>query len=314
MILTVTLNPALDRIMFIPALVHGVANRIYRRENCIGGKGAHVSVNLADLGVASTATGIAMGPNGRIFMDALLAAGVNCDFYTPKGGDTRTNYIIVEDNGTCTQVCEKGPALSAEILDAYLSFYSQRVKHAEYVVIAGDASNYTGSKGSSFQKELLDIGRGAGANVILDANGMSLREGVRCEPFMIKPNMQELNQLTDLPVDTDADVICAIRSLDKWNIPIVAASMGGDGSIVRCFDAFYKVGVANIKYQNEVGCGDAYMAGLLCGLQACVPNEKMLTFASACGGAMAENPLTVGINAARARELQKTVSIEKLNV
>lgn len=314
MILTVTLNPALDRIMFIPALVPGVANRIYRRENCIGGKGAHVSVNLADLGVASVATGIAMGPNGRVFMDALLAAGVTCDFYSPEGGDTRTNYIIVEDNGTCTQVCEKGPSLSPAILKAYLDFFSQRVKDAEYVVIAGDASNYTGPTGSSFQMELMNIGRSAGANVILDANGSSLREGVTCGPFMIKPNMQELHQLTDMPVETDQEVIAAIRSLDQWNIPIVAASMGGEGSIVRCFDTYYRVGVASIQYQNEVGCGDAFMAGMLCGLKGCLSNEAMLTFASACGGAMAENPLTVGIHAARARELQETVSIETLQV
>lgn len=314
MILTVTLNPALDRIMFIKEFVSGNANRIYRRENCIGGKGAHVSVNLADLGVASTATGIAMGPNGRVFMDALLAAGVACDFDTPDGGDTRTNYIIVEDNGICSQVCEKGPTLTPEILDAYLVHFEKLAKEAEYIVIAGDASNYTGSKGSSFQMDLLRIGRDAGANVILDANGMSLREGVTCTPFLIKPNMQELNQLTDMPTDTDGEIIAAIQSLDKYNLPMVAASRGGEGSIVRCFDHYYKVGVADVKMQNEVGCGDAYMAGLLCGLKNCVPNDVLLTFAAACGGSMAENPLTVGLNAARARELQATVPIEELHV
>ena len=312
MILTVTLNPALDRILFIPAFVSGNANRIYRRENCIGGKGAHVSWNLADLGVKSLATGIAMGPSGQAFLSALLGHGVACDFYVPEGGDTRTNYIIVEDNGVCSQVCEKGPVVTPDMLDAFLARFAARAKEADVIVISGDASNFVSSEGSSFQQSLLNVGRASGARVILDANGMSLREGVRCKPYLIKPNEQELLQLTGLPTDTEEQILFAIDSLDPYGIEVVAVSLGPRGSIVRSGDAYYRVGCAASTLRNEVGCGDAYMAGLLHGLVHGDAQEVMFAFASACGGAVAENPLTVGIDAARARALLDTVRVERI--
>ena len=286
MILTVTLNPALDRILFIPAFVSGNANRIYRRENCIGGKGAHVSYNLADLGVASTATGIAMGPDGQVFMQSLLDRGVRCDFYVPQSdGNTRTNYIIVEDTGVCSQVCEKGPTITPEMLDAYLAFYTKRAQDADIIVISGNASNYVFAEGSSFQQALLNAGKEAGARVVLDANGTSLKEGVTCSPFLIKPNEQELHELTGMPTDTDENILAAIRSLDPYGIGIVAVTLGGRGSILRVYDKYYRASVSAAKLRNEVGCGDAFMAGFLYGIVRELPPKECIAFATACGAA-----------------------------
>ncbi len=314
MVLTVTLNPALDRILFIPEFVSGQANRIYRRENCIGGKGAHVSWNLADLGMESLATGIVMGPTGQVFLDALSGHGVACDFYRPIGGDTRTNYIIVEDNGVCSLVCEKGPEVTPEMLEAYLDYFKNLAKDADVIVISGDASNYQSSFGSSFQKALLEVGNAAGAKVVLDANGMSLKEGVTCRPYLIKPNAQELGQLTGMPAKTDQDILAAIRSLDPYDLPVVAVSLSGQGSLVRIEDTYYRVGCANAVYRNEVGCGDAYLAGLVYGLVKGSAPKDWLAFASACGGAQVENPLTVGLDGDRALALKETVSVEILKV
>ena len=313
MVLTVTLNPALDRIMFIPSFVSGQANRIYRRENCIGGKGAHVSWNLADLGMESFATGIALGPTGQLFVDALSGHGVKCGFYRPEGsGDTRTNYIIVEDSGVCSLVCEKGPEVTPQMLSAYLEQFRTLAKDAEVIVISGDASNYETSFGSSFQKALLEAGNAAGAKMVLDANGMSLREGVACRPYLIKPNAQELFQLTGMPANTEAEILAAIRSLDRYDLPVVAVSLGNRGSLVRIGERYYRVGCATATCRNEVGCGDAYLAGLVYGLVKGVAPRDWLAFASACGGAQVENPLTVGLDAKRAWALRDTVSVEAL--
>lgn len=313
MILTVTLNPALDRVMFIPEFVSGNANRIYRRENCIGGKGAHVSFNLADLGMASTATGIAMGPSGQIFLRSLIDHGVNCDFYVPESdGDTRTNYIIVEDNGICSQVCEKGPVITKDMLDTYLAHFQRLAQDADIIVISGDASNYVFAEGSSFQQALLTAGKKAGARVVLDANGTSLREGVTCAPFMIKPNEQELQQLTGMPTDTEDAILSAIHALDAYEIGVVAVTLGGRGSIIRCFDAYYRASVSAATLHNEVGCGDAFLAGFVFGITQNMPPEDLIRFATACGGAEAENPLTVGLDAKRVPELAKTVIVEKI--
>ena len=118
MILTVTLNPAMDRLMFVDGFKFNVTNRAYRRENCVGGKGTHVSANLACLGERSIATGIAMGPTGRQIIDSLQAFGVECDFEFSDQGDSRTNYVLL-DGRSSTLICERGPEMPPEVLEAF---------------------------------------------------------------------------------------------------------------------------------------------------------------------------------------------------
>lgn len=312
MVVTITLNPALDRILFIREYAANRANRIHRRENCIGGKGAHVAFNLANLGMPSLATGIAMGENGRKAIAMLTEAGAECGFLVGDEGETRVNDVVVEDNGNCTLLCERGPALTEKHRQAFLALFSGLVFGARYVVISGDASNFTGETGTAFFRALLAHCETAGARVLLDANGQLLCEGVWHAPFLIKPNAAELSELTGLSTDTEAQVITAIRALDAYSIPVVAVSLGGDGSMVRWGDALYHVSAAKVDIQNTVGCGDAYLAGLVYGLDKGLSPEACLKNAAACGGAMAENPLTVGLDAARVRALQKEITITRL--
>lgn len=312
MVVTITLNPALDRIMFVREYVPNQANRIYRRENCIGGKGAHVSFNLASLGLPSLATGIALGENGRRFIDMLSEAGASCSFLVDDGGETRTNYVVVEDNGSCTLICEKGPELTENLRQAFLALFSGLVLGAGCVVISGDASNYTGEAGSVFFRALLRHCAEAGARVLLDANGQLLSEGVRLKPYMIKPNAVELSELTGLPADTEAQVIAAMHALDELEIPVVAVSLGGEGSLVRWEGRLYRVSAAQVQVRNTVGCGDAYLTGLVYGLDQGLAPAECLRYAAACGGAEAENPLTVGLDPARVKTLYDQIFITEL--
>lgn len=312
MIVTVTLNPAVDRIMFVTDYAANRANRIYRRENCIGGKGAHVSWNLADLGQTSVATGIAMGENGRLYLHMLSEAGVNCSFLLGDGGETRTNYVLVEDNGNCTLICEKGPDLTEAMRQTFLALFGGLVFGAHYVVISGDASNYSGETGSAFFEKLMHLCRDAGARLILDANGQLLREGVRLSPYLIKPNAEELSELTGLSTATEAEVIAALKAAGAYQLPIIAVSLGNMGSIVRWDNTLYRVWPVPVDVQNTVGCGDAYLAGLVFGLESGRSPKDCLRLAAACGSAEAENSLTVGLDADRVQALYGQIRITEL--
>lgn len=312
MILTVTLNPAMDLLLFVDSFAFNTTNRVARTERCIGGKGTHISYNLADLGVANIATGIVMGRTGKELVGILEGEGVACRFYTPEGGETRTNYALIDNDKNCTLISTKGPELTKETLDEFLALYRELLSGVAFVVISGDASNFTDSKGVSLQAALFEIAKQSNAKVLLDASGKSLEECVKRAPYLIKPNVHELAELTKLPVDTEQEIIAAIESLNPYHISIVAVSMGGEGSIVRYGAHYYRVSAAKVEVQNTIGCGDAYLSGLLYGMQNGMTPEQTLRFAAACGGAEAESERTVGLNKARVLELVDTINVQKV--
>lgn len=313
MILTVTLNPAMDRLLFVNGFQFNVTNRIYRREDCVGGKGTHVSVNLACLGEKNVATGIAMGATGRQIISSLEESGVICDFIYSQQGDSRTNYLLVDEKSS-TLICEKGPEVSKDILDSFYERYDALTDKTDWVIISGDASNFTDSAGFSLQDKLLASAHQKGIHIALDSAGASLKSGVKHSPFLIKPNAEELCELTGMPTATDEQIIAAIQSLSDCHIEIIAVSMGSKGSIVKFGKDFYRAGVATVKAENTVGCGDAYLSGLVYAIKSDFAAERALSFAAACGAAEALNPLSVGLDKSKAEELCQYIKVERMEI
>lgn len=311
MILTVTLNPAMDRLMFVDGFTFNVTNRIYRRENCVGGKGTHVSANLACLDEPSIATGIAMGPTGRQIIESLQILGVQCDFVFSEQGDSRTNYVLL-DGKSSTLICEKGPEIPDGVMDAFAARYDMLTDSADYVIISGDASNFAYGEGFSLQDKMLDVTSGKGVRVVLDSAGASLASGVKRKPYLIKPNAEELAELTGMPTENDDQILAAIASLDEYEIEIIAVSMGSRGSIVKFGDEYYRAGIAKVEAQNTVGCGDAYLSGLVYAIKQDYPALPALALAAACGGAAAMSPLSVGFDKETALSLKDKIEITKL--
>ncbi len=311
MILTVTLNPAMDRLMFVDGFKFNVTNRIYQRENCVGGKGTHVSANLACLEEPSIATGIAMGPTGRQIIESLQALGVQCDFVFSEQGDSRTNYVLL-DGKSSTLICEKGPELPDDVMDEFAARYDKLTDSADYVIISGDASNFAFGEGFSLQDRMLDVAREKYVRVVLDSAGASLATGVKRKPYLIKPNVEELAELTCMPTDSDDQIMAAIGSLDEYGIEIIAVSMGSCGSIVKYGDEYYRAGIARVEAQNTVGCGDAYLSGLVYAIKHGYAALPALALAAACGGAAAMSPLSVGFDKDTALSLKDKIEITKL--
>jgi 1-phosphofructokinase family hexose kinase len=311
MILTVTLNPAMDRLMFVDGFTFNVTNRIYRRENCVGGKGTHVSVNLACLGEPSIAMGIAMGETGQQIISSLEQQGVICDFVYSDKGESRTNYILL-DGTSSTLICERGPDIPAEMLETFFIRYKELLDQTNWVVISGDASNFEDNAGRSLQDMLLEAARLHGVRTVLDSAGASLKSGIVRSPYLIKPNAEELFELTGMPTETDEQIISAIKSLSGYGVEIIAVSMGGRGSIVKFGGSFYRAGVANVEAVNTVGCGDAYLSGLVYAIKNNYAPECAIAFAAACGAAEALNPLSVGFDKNKAHELCENIEVKEM--
>lgn len=149
--------------------------------------------------------------------------------------------------------------------------------------------------------------------IFLDASGPTLEKCLDASPFLIKPNQDELSQLCGKDLQTEADIVSAIESLSRCSIPIIAVSLGGDGSIVKYNDTIYRVIPPEVSVCNTIGCGDCFLSGMIYGIEKNYPIEKTLTIATAVSAATAESRFSVGFDPVRAKKLAGQVKITQLN-
>ena len=312
MINTVTLNPALDHILYLNRFERNITNRIARKTTTMGGKGTHVSMNLAVMNEPNRAYGFGFGKNGRRIIDMLAESNVTPRFVYDAGhGESRDNYLIVEnDTRDATLVADKGPAPTQEHVEALYRMIEEDLTEGESLNLSGDASNFTDPFAYNRIMERLAPKK---CRVFLDASGETLLRAVALNPFLIKPNHSEMSLLAGRPLNTIQDVIGAIAGLDrKQDIHAVMVSLGGDGALARIGDALYRIQPPEVSVYNTVGCGDCMMAGLLYGFEHNMDVESILRHATACSAATAESPLSVGFDAARAKELLPLVKINRI--
>lgn len=308
MINTLTLNPAVDHILFLKEVKKHITNRVYNTMLAVGGKGTHVSINLSLLGMPSRAFGFAYGANGLYILEALEKYGVDARFCYAADRESRNCYLLVEDDNTCTTIAEHGVDPTDAEMDSLLGKLAGSLQAQDVLVLSGDASNTH----PGLYDDLMDLVQARSARVFLDTSGTMLAEGVRHRPFLIKPNREELAALCGLPAGSDAEVIRAIDSLDEHDIEVVAVSLGAGGSILRTRQGIYKASAPTVPVRNTAGCGDSYLSGLLYGYQKGMDAEEMLVLATAISAATAASPLSVGFDDAYAKSLENSCTVVQL--
>ncbi len=310
MIHTITLNPAVDRLLFLTEFKKHITNRLQHSEDSLGGKGTHVSINLAALGLENNAFGIVHGNTGQKILDLLNASGVNVMFLhkNKENEDSRTNYLIIEDNGDCSTISSKGVYLDEQDINELINHMLHTVKKGDFVILSGDATNcYDPYVYNEIVKRMEDLE----VKLFLDSSGPVLANCISESPYLIKPNLDELSTLVGKELISDEDILHAIESLSIYNIEIIAVSLGGDGSIVKTPEGVYKITPPKVDLKNPAGCGDCFLSGILYGITNGDSFEETLKFATAISAATAESPTSVGFDLDRAKELIPLVQIKK---
>jgi 1-phosphofructokinase family hexose kinase len=312
LIFTVTLNPAVDKILFLDEFRSSWTNRLTQTLETIGGKGTHVSINLKLQDVQSIALGITIGENGKKIKKMLEAWGVEVQFlhYDLPGMESRTNYEIVENSGhICTMLTERGPILPASITDELLNQIKGLIKPGDMLVLTGDASNV---EDTAIYSKLTLLAKELGGKVFLDASGHYLKEGLNSSPFLIKPNFEELCFIAGRDLKTIAEIVAAIQKLNGFNIPMIAMTWGGNGAIVKNGQDFYRVDPIKVQTVNQVGCGDAFLSAIVAGIEKNMSIKETLMTASAVAAAVAESEITAGFDPTRAAELKSMAVVNKI--
>ena len=306
MINTVTLNPAMDEILYIDSYQENCMNRIRKKEKCLGGKGTHIAYNISLLGVPNRTFGVSFGRCGKEVIDVLEKSGADTHYLWYETPETRTNYLVVDKERNCTFLGSRGEMLTREITEELLGLMEKQMQEGDVLVIAGDASNVDDK---DVQKKLLEIAKKMNLKLYLDSSGAFMKEGLKYHPQLIKPNLEELSERVGREI-RDADGV--VEALDELpDIPAVMVSMGGDGWVFRYEGKIYRGHGLKVQVGNTAGCGDALLTGLIYGLECrSMPVMDMLAYATALSATCAASNKTVGFDVERAKEMMKDVKIE----
>jgi 1-phosphofructokinase len=311
MIITLTLNPAIDEMVEVDHFEEADTNRVLSIRRDIGGKGINVALVLKELGYEPLATGFAPGKFGRMIEEQLLDAGIGCEFVTYPG-ETRTNINIVDrQTHHHTVLAAPGPGVPPDALARLKHRLLGRMRADTWLVLAGSIPP---PLGPDLHIELMREVAARGGASILDADGPVVEEVMRSEvrPILLKMNDHELGRLLHLPLDTERAVLDGARSVQRQGFPNVVITRGGEGTVALTEDGEFRAVPPLVQVQSAVGAGDGFLAGLLLGLKQSRGWLDALALASAVGAAVCLTSGTALCHARDVFELRPFAMVEPL--
>ena len=281
MILTVTANPAIDRVYFIEDFEIGKVHRANRISCSAGGKGLNVARVAHIIGRETAAMGFVGGYTGEFIKSETEKQGI-INLFTDIAEETRTCVNISDANGLSGEILEAGPKVSEEERQRFISDYSAYIKDYDIICVSGSLPR---GLTSDFYAELSRIAKEKGKKIIIDTSGRTLEEILCANPYMVKPNEDELSALMNKEITTDDDIKDALFYLKEKGVEVPLLSLGKDGAAAMIDGCCYKFLTQPVKVVNAVGSGDSTVAGIAAGLDMGYSLEDAIKLGMATGTA-----------------------------
>ncbi len=282
MIVTVTMNPAIDKTIEVKNFEAGGLNRITKTVYDAGGKGVNVSKTIKALGGETIATGFVGGNAGQMILNALESLDIKTDFVFLEG-ETRTNTKVNSENVGVTELNEQGAEVNAAKLDELVKKIQSYATPDTIFVLAGSIP--TGVP-KDIYKTITELVKENGSKVLLDADGELFKASLPAEPSLIKPNREELIEYANLTGEvTKEDLITVAAEFLNSGIETVVVSMGKGGSLFLKGEDRYFCESLNVVAHSTVGAGDAMVAGLAFSMEngLCFEDTLKISVATSAG-------------------------------
>lgn len=309
MITTITLNPAVDKTIEINNFSVGNVNRVTSVRLDAGGKGINVSKVIKNLGGKSRAMGILSGKSGEFIKGYLDGLKILNDFIFTQG-ETRTNIKVVDlINHTNTDINEAGPEASEKDLNELSDKIFNNMNKDDIIILSGSVPS---NVDKNIYGNWITKAKEKGAKTILDADGELLKNAILAGPYLIKPNIDELEAMFNKRIKGIPETVEIAKGLLEYGIIIVAVSLGSKGAIFVSKDCSIYARGLKVDVKSTVGAGDSMVAALAHSLQTGLSFEETVKLAVATGAA---NVMTSGTEASDIKtiiELEKQVEFEYL--
>ena len=255
-ILTVTLNPAIDKTCTMGKLEPGQVNRLDSAVSYPGGKGINVTRILRAFGANVRCVGFVGGITGEFIEKETAKTGAVCSF-THINDNTRINTNILAGDGMVTEILEKSPCISKAEQNEFINSYEEMLGDVGLVVISGSLPD---SLEPDFYYNLVDTAKKRNIRVILDSSGEAYKKAIEAKPFMIKPNINELEKLLGEKPETEEKITDACKRFTDSGLENVIVSRGEKGFIYVSAKEVFTVEAPKTTMVSTVGCGDALVA------------------------------------------------------
>ena len=307
MILTVTLNPALDKTVRVADFGAGRLNRAASVRVDAGGKGINVARAVRGLGGACTAMGFLPGRGGAWIGDQLAGFGIGADFVSTPG-EARTNLKIADrNNGTVTELNEAGPEAPPSAYADLEARLLARVARGDVVVLSGSIP--PGGDPDLYRRWIAAL-KARGADTVLDADGELLRRGATAGPGAVKPNIHELEIFAGKPLADAVEIASTAGRFLAYGTDSVLVSLGPKGAVWVGGEIVLRAAAVEVDLVTTVGAGDAMVAALAMARQRGDAPADALRLAVACAAASCMTNGGECLSPGLVRELQPRVRIE----
>ncbi|MCK8828288.1 1-phosphofructokinase [Natroniella acetigena] len=310
MIVTVTLNPALDKTIILSDFKLGQTNRVKEVREDIGGKGINVSKVVAELGGDTTALGLLGGKNGKLIVDKLDVLNISSSF-TWIEAETRTNLKLVDlAQNKETEINELGPAIKNSALDELRKSLLQTVETGDFVVLTGSLPPNTPE--NIYQQLIIEC-KNKGVKVILDTSNQPLAAGIEANPYLVKPNLSELELLAKKKLESLTEIIEVGERIYQQGVEIVVVSLGAEGAVVISRAGTWKLTSPIVEVRSSVGAGDTLVGALALRLNQQQSLKEAVRYAVAASANTVTKAGTQICNKDELEQLLAQVVIEELS-
>ena len=302
MIITVTLNAAIDKTLAVPNFRLGRRHRAVEQTAMAGGKGVNVARALRALGQPVIATGIAGGPTGTRIVEHLTEEGILNDFVRIREESRTSTAVVDPTSGDQTEINEHGPHVSEQELDLFVDKLLYLAKGAAVCVFAGSLPR---GVDADLYGRLIEEMRRLGVTTVLDSEGEPLLVATRKGPDVVSPNEFEAEGLVGREFADEDDRRRALGEMVEMGAREGILTLA-DGCMAILGDAadrrLYRATLEPLEPVSSVGSGDAFIAGFVAARYAGRDAEACLRFAVACG---AESTQHFGAGQVEQREVER---------
>jgi len=302
MITAITFNPALDRTINVNNIIYGEVNRVGHFREDLGGKGINMGRIIGGFGIQTKHITVIGEENERTVLELFEKDKMELE-YVKVPGHTRTNMKIVEmDKNITTDINEAGTKVSNADIKRLFSIIDKAAIDSDYLVMGGSLAkgmpvNMYGQVASKYKGH---------CHVVIDADDDFLLEGLKGSPFLIKPNIHELENALDRELKLNEEVIDAAREIiTTYGVTYVLVSMGKDGCLLVTKDEAIKGDAIETTVVSTVGAGDSMLAGFVFGLGKGMSLKQSLAFGAAC------SMLTISVEGYPTLELSKAMEVSR---
>lgn len=284
MIITVTLNPAVDCSMGVSDYRENSVNRADFQNLTAGGKGINISVILNRLGVETKALGFCGGETGKLFCSLLDAMECPHSMTWLENQLTRIN-VKLHCGTSETEINGRGADISPDVLKKFIQKLEDTLSDGDTLVLAG---SIPASVPPDIYARIMERFSGRDIRIAADSSGKPLLELLPYRPFLVKPNNFELGEILGRKITTPDEAISGAYELQTLGARTVLVSLAEKGSVLLTEDGReYRISAPEGTVKNSVGAGDSMLAGFLAGLEKTGDYNYALRLGTASGSATA---------------------------